>query len=215
MENSDKPKIRVAIVDDHPMVRRGLISLIKSIPDFEFCGEAGNGTDAVQMARGVLPNVILMDLVMDAMDGASATAQIREELPQVQIIALTSFHENELVQNVLRAGAAGYLLKTASGDEIEQAIRLVRAGKRILSTEATEALIQSRLTPDLGSDLTDREREILQLMSQGKNNQEIAQLLFIRTPTVKFHVSNILAKLQVKSRTEAVLLAIKQKLVSL
>jgi two-component system, NarL family, response regulator LiaR len=214
MTENEKPKIRVAVVDDHPMVRRGLVSLIKSIDDFEFCGEASNGREAVDLADRIAPDVMLMDLVMDQLDGASATAIIRERNSKIQIVAVTSFHEHNLVQNVLRSGAAGYLLKTATGDEIESAIRMARAGKRILSMEATEALLQAREHSEVGSDLTDREREILSLLAQGKGNQDIATLLFIRIPTVKFHVSNIMAKLSVKNRTEAVLLALKHNLVS-
>ena len=168
------------------------------------------------MCERYQPDVILMDLVMPRMDGATATRAIRDSYPDVQVIALTSFKEDELVQNALTSGAIGYLLKNVSADELAKAIRAAHAGRPTLAPEAAEALIQTArnsAAPMVGDDLTEREREVLVLMIEGLNNTEISDRLIVSRSTVKFHVSNILSKLHVSSRTEAVALALQQHLV--
>ncbi len=183
--------------------------------DFELVGEAKNGEQAVRLCDQFLPDVVLMDLVMPGMDGASATRLIREKHPNIQIIALTSFKEREQVQAVIQAGAIGYLLKDISADELARAIRLAYEGKPTLAPEAAEVLIQAVNQPEvtIGSDLTDREREVLLLMVEGFNNQQIAERLFVSLSTAKSHVSSVLSKLGVTTRTEAVSFALKNRLV--
>jgi two-component system, NarL family, response regulator LiaR len=213
---SDPAAIRVAIVDDHAVVRSGLAAFLLTFDDFELVGEAQNGRSAVELCNTVLPDVVLMDLVMPDMDGAAATRAIRQAHPEVQVIALTSFQEGELIQEVLQAGAIGYLLKDVSADELAAAIRSARAGRPTLAPEATRVLIAqsvggSMATP--GYDLSSREREVLALMARGMNNPDIATELVIGRSTVKFHVSSILAKLGAATRTEAVALALQNRLV--
>jgi NarL family two-component system response regulator LiaR len=183
--------------------------------DLELVGEASNGQEAVRKCEELHPDVVLMDLVMPEMDGASATKVIRERWPDIQVIALTSFPEEDLVQRALRAGALSYLLKNVSADELAHAIRAARSGRSTLAPEAAQALIHAATHPasTLGNDLSPREREVLQLMVEGLNNPDIAERLVVSRSTVKFHVSSILSKLGVSSRTEAVALALQQKLV--
>jgi NarL family two-component system response regulator LiaR len=207
--------IRVLIVDDHAMLRRGLVTFLLSFDDLELVGEAANGVEALRLCDKVQPDVVLMDLVMPEMDGSTATQAIRQRHPQVQVIALTSFREEELVQGALEAGAIGYLLKNASADELADAIRAAHAGRPTLAPEAAEALIHAATYPPaLGQDLTPREREVLALMTEGLRNAEIAERLTVSPSTVKFHVSQILSKLGVSSRTEAVALALQHNLVT-
>jgi NarL family two-component system response regulator LiaR len=212
------PLIRVMVVDDHAVVRSGLTAFLQAIDDLELVGEAADGREAVQLAERIRPDVILMDLVMPGMDGATATRLIREKHPEIQVVALTSFKEDDLVQGVLAAGAIGYLLKDIAADELVQAIRAAYNGRPTLSPEATRVLIHSATHPrdnDETERLTEREREVLVLMVRGLGNNEIADRLVVSKSTVKYHVSNILSKLNANSRTEAVSLALQHNLVSL
>jgi two-component system, NarL family, response regulator LiaR len=214
METPSRP-IRVLLVDDHTMVRRGLVTFLKVFDDLQLAGEAENGAEAIQRCAEIGPDVVLMDMVMPGMDGVSATRAIRQQFPQVQVIALTSFKEGQLIQNALEAGAIGYLLKDVSADELARAIRAAHAGRATLSPEAAQALVQAANQPPArGLDLTEREREVLALMIEGLNNTQIAARLTVSPSTIKSHVSNILSKLGVTSRTEAVTFALRQKLVA-
>lgn len=207
--------IRVLIVDDHAVVRSGLGAFLMAFDDLELVGEADNAEVAIALCEQFLPDVVLMDMVMPGMDGATATRQIRTNYPQIQVIVLTSFKEQELVHGAIQAGAIGYLLKNASIDELVRAIRLAAAGNPTLSPEATQALIQaSTQTEPVGTYLTSREKEVLGLMVRGLNNTEIAEVLYISRSTAKFHVSSILTKLNAASRTEAVARAIQMRLVN-
>lgn len=212
---NEETKIRILITDDHAVVRDGLSSFLMAYDDLDLIGQAKNGEQAVQYCEQLKPDVVLMDLVMPGMDGASATRQIKEKNPEIQIIALTSYKERDLVQSALQAGAIGYLLKDISADELASAIRQAKAGKPTLAPEAVEVLIHSSQETEakLGSDLTEREREVLKLMVDGLNNQQIAQKLYVSPSTAKSHVSSILAKLEVSTRTEAVSYALKNKLI--
>jgi len=214
MTISPSQPIRVMIVDDHTMVRRGLATILKVFDDLILAGEAENGVAAITLCGEVLPDVILMDMVMPEMDGAAATRVIREKYPQVQVIALTSFKEGELIKNALEAGAIAYLLKDVSADDLSRAIRAAHAGRATLSPEAAQALVETaNQPPALGLDLTEREREVLALMVEGLNNTQIAGRLTVSPSTIKSHVSNVLSKLGVASRTEAVTLALRNRIV--
>jgi two-component system, NarL family, response regulator LiaR len=212
--NPSQP-IRVMLVDDHTMVRRGLATFLKVYDDLDLAGEADSGEAALQLCSQILPDVVLMDLMMPGMDGATATRLIREQFPQVQVIALTSFKEEGLVRNALRAGAIGYLLKDVSADELARAIRGAHSGRASLSPEAAQALVHSEnQSPAPGHDLTERERVVLALMVEGLTNTQIAARLVVSPSTIKTHVSNILSKLGVASRSEAVALALRSGLVT-
>ena len=208
--------IRVMLVDDHAVVRSGLSAFLLAFDDLELVAEAGGGEEAVRLCERLGPDVVLMDLVMPGMDGAAATRAIRERCPQIQIIALTSFKEKELVQGALEAGAIGYLLKNVTADELADAIRKAHAGRPTLAPEAAQVLIQAtrESPPAPGYDLTEREREVLALMVEGLSNPEIAARLVVSPSTVKFHVSNVLSKLGVTRRTEAVAMAVQSDLVT-
>ena len=208
--------IRVMLVDDHNVVRSGLATFLRAYEDLELVGEAKNGLEALHLCRIKKPDVILMDLMMPVMDGIAATRAILADYPDIKIIAMTSFEEEELVQGVLAAGAISYLLKNVTSDELAKAIRDAFSGKSTLSPEAATALIHAtRPSKPSLNELTDREREVLNLVVQGQSNQQIADAMVITVATVKAHVSNILSKLQVSSRAEATTYAIKHKLVSL
>lgn len=206
--------IRVMLVDDHLMVRRGLSTFLKVFDDLELVGEAADGETAVHLCGRVLPDVILMDIVMgDDIDGVTATRLIRQRFPTVQVIALTSFKAESLVQSALQAGAIGYLLKDVLADELAQAIRAAHAGRGTLAPEIVQSMTHAAPPPPPGYDLTAREKEVLALMVAGLNNSEIAEKLGVSPSTIKSHVSNILAKLGVSSRTEAAALAVRYRLV--
>lgn len=211
---SPSPRIRVLIVDDHAMVRRGLATFLKVFDDLELAGEAADGQAAIQLCVQLQPDVVLMDMVMPDMDGAAATRLIRHQSESIQVLALTSFKEENLVQSALQAGAIGYLLKDVSADELAQAIRAAHAGRATLSPEAAQALVRAASQAPLpGLDLTERELAVLALMVEGLNNTQIAARLGVSPSTIKSHVSNILSKLCVASRTEAVTLALRNHLV--
>mgnify|MGYP000666378209 FL=1 len=206
-------KIRIMLVDDHAVVRSGLGAFLSVNPDLELVGEAENGEQAVVRAGILKPDVILMDLMMPVMDGVAATAAIKKQNPGIQIIALTSFQEDELVQNALKAGAIGYLMKNVSARELAAAIKAAREGKMTLSPEAAQALVHASQQAQETESLTEREREVLKLMVDGLNNAEIAERLVVSLSTVKYHISNILMKLGVDNRVAAVTTAIQKKLV--
>ncbi len=213
MNTAPSRRIRVMLVDDHTMVRRGLATFLAAYDDMLLAGEAESGEAALQLCAEAAPDVILMDMLLPQMDGAAATLAIRQRFPHVQVIALTSFKEGDLIKSALQAGAIGYLLKDVSADELVQAIRLAHAGRATLSPEAAQALVHAtHRPPPPGQDLTDREREVLVLMIEGLNNTQIAAKLAVSPSTIKSHVSNILAKLGVSSRTEAVTLALRQRI---
>ena len=214
MTISPSQPIRVMLVDDHTMVRRGLATFLKVFDDLQLAGEAESGAAAIQLCGEILPDVVLMDMVMPDMDGATATRTIRKQFPQVQVIVLTSFKEGELIKNALEAGAIGYLLKDVSADDLVRAIRAAHSGRATLSPEAAQALVEAANQPPApGLDLTEREREVLVLMVEGLNNTQIAGRLTVSPSTVKSHVSNILSKLGVASRTEAVTLALRNRII--
>jgi NarL family two-component system response regulator LiaR len=206
--------IRVLLVDDHMVVRSGLSTVLSVYDDLKLVGEAGDGEEAIRMAERLQPDVILMDLLMPKMDGVTAIKAIKTRWPQIQIIALTSFKEKEYVEGALKAGANGYLLKDVSAEDLIKAVRRAVAGQPSLSPEAAQVLMKNVSEPaPPHPEMTGRELEILALMVQGLSNNEIAERIIVSQSTVKFHVSNILAKLGVTGRTEAVALAVKHHLV--
>jgi len=205
--------IKILLVDDHAVVRSGLSKFLMVNKDLKLIGEASDGAEAVQMVSLHKPDVVLMDLMMPGMDGITATREIHTRYPNVKVLALTSFAEQNMVQGALQAGAIGYLQKNVTAKELGLAIRAAVEGKMTLSAEATQVLANSVAQPQLsGSQLTERERDVLKCMVAGQSNNEIAEALVISLGTVKFHVSNIFQKLGVDSRVEAVKLAIEQKL---
>lgn len=206
-------KIRIMLVDDHAVVRSGLGAFLTVHPDLELVGEAENGEQAVIRANLLKPDVILMDLMMPVMDGVAATRAIKQQNPGIQIVALTSFQEDELVQNALKAGAVGYLMKNVSARELAAAIHAARQGKMTLSPEAAQALVHANQQAEETQTLTEREREVLKLMVEGLNNAEIAERLVVSLSTVKYHISNILMKLGVDNRVAAVTMALQRRLV--
>lgn len=202
------------IVDDHGMVRRGLVAYLISDPDLEVVAEGRDGQEAIELCEKFQPDVILMDLVMPELSGVAATRIIHKRWPKVQVIALTSFQEKELVQEAFQAGAISYLLKNVSGEDLAEAIRASYAGRRMLAKEAVEALTQDDSTEtSIGRDLTLREREVLNYLAKGLTNPEIAQQLSVSRSTIKAHVSNILSKLGVSNRAAAIALALEHNLV--
>ena len=207
--------IKVLLVDDHEMVRLGVSSYLSIQDDIEVIGEAENGRVGYVKALELRPDVILMDLVMDEMDGIESTKLILKDWPDAKIIIVTSFIDDEKVYPAIEAGAAGYLLKTSTAHEIAEAIRATQRGERVLEPEVTTKMMDrlTNRTPILHEDLTNREQEVLLLIAEGKSNQEIADSLFITLKTVKTHVSNILSKLEVEDRTQATIYAFKHSLI--
>ncbi|HQW51683.1 MAG TPA: response regulator transcription factor [Tepidiformaceae bacterium] len=199
--------IRLVIADDHAVVRQGLRMFLLDDPDFEVVGEACNGSEARDLAHQLRPDVILMDLLMPVMDGITAIGHIRRECPDTEVIALTSVLEDASVVGAVRAGAIGYLLKDTQADELIRSIKAAANGQVQLSPQAAARLVREVRAPDNPESLTERETDVLRLLAQGKANKEIARELFIGENTVKTHVSNILVKLGVQSRTQAALYA--------
>lgn len=213
MEDKDPARIRILVVDDHAVVRSGLGTFLLAYDDLELVGEASNGLEAVQLCEELQPDLVLMDLAMPEMDGVEATRRIRTSCPHIQVIALTGLREEEKIRQALEAGAIGYQLKNISADDLVAAIRTAHAGRPTLAPEATKALIHIAMHPfPDGHDLTSREREVLTLMVEGLNNREIANKLVVSRSTVKFHVSSILSKLGVTSRTGAATCALQHQL---
>ncbi len=206
---------RVMIADDHSVVRQGLRMFLSSDPELEIVGEARDGAEAVRLARQLQPDVVLMDLLMPVMDGIAATAAIRREVPDTEVVALTSVLEDAAVVDAVRAGAIGYLLKDTESDELRRVIKAAAAGKVQLSPAASARLLREMRTPEKSVEaLTERETEVLRLLAHGKSNQEISRALHIAEQTVKTHVSHILAKLDLTSRTQAALYALRNGLAS-
>jgi NarL family two-component system response regulator LiaR len=212
MTNASNP-IRIFLVDDHPMIRHGLAAMIEGEDDFTLVGEAASGDEAVLRIPGIAPDLVLMDLVMPGTDGITAIERLRPRMPDTRFVVLTSLVEPGEIKRAIKAGASGYLLKNATSQELVTVLRETHAGRRVMAPEATDAIIAASQQPAPGADLTQRERELLALMSRGMNNQQIANELAIALPTVKFHITNILGKLHADNRTEAVLVALKHKLV--
>jgi len=213
---SEEKTIRVLLVDDHNVVRSGLAAFLHAFDDLELVGEASSGREAVRKVESLEPDVILMDLKMPEMDGAETTERIKEKIPEIEVIALTSFKEKDLVKRAMEAGAIGYLLKNVSADELADAIQKAYRGEPTLAPEAAQALIESTRTPKTQiEELTPRETEVLQLLGEGLTNPKIGERLVISNSTVKFHVSSILGKLNVSSRTEAVAYALKHNLIEM
>ncbi len=209
--------IRVLFADDHEMVRIGVSAYLSSQSDIEVIAEADDGQEAIDLALEHKPDIILMDLVMDHMDGIEATKEIVQKWPEAKIIVVTSFLDDEKVYPALEAGATSYMLKTSKANEIADAIRATYEGQSILEPEVTGKIMNKMRTKpqnDLHEDLTEREKEVLKLMAEGKSNQEIADELYIAMKTVKVHVSNVLGKLEVHDRTQAVIYAFKHDLVN-
>jgi DNA-binding NarL/FixJ family response regulator len=206
--------IRILLVDDHSVVRQGLRLFLKYDPELEVVGEAADGAEALRLARELKPDVVLMDLLMPVMDGIAATAAIRRELPETEVLALTSVLEDASVVGAVRAGAIGYLLKDTQAEALCQAIKAAAAGQVQLTPKAAARLMQAVSTPESPEALTERETEVLRLLAQGQSNKQIARSLSNTEQTIKSHVSRILSKLGVQSRTQATLYAIRTGLVS-
>ena len=206
--------IGVLITDDHKVVRQGLKMVLDLDPELEVVGEAENGEEATRLARRLEPDVVVMDLVMPVMDGVEATRVIRRELPDTQVVALTSVLEDASVTGAVRAGAIGYLLKNTGSDELCRAIKAAAEGQVQLAPEAAARLMREVSAPKDPQALTERETEVLKLIARGMANRQIARSLYIGEKTVKTHVSNILLKLGVNSRTQAALFAVRSGLVS-
>jgi two-component system, NarL family, response regulator LiaR len=207
--------IRILIADDHSVVRQGIKMFLGLDPELLVVAEAADGVDAINKTRELNPDVVLMDLMMPVMDGIEATQIIRRDFPSVEVIALTSVLEDALVVNAIKAGAIGYLLKDTQSDDLCRAVKAAAVGQVQLSPQAAARLIREVKAPEKPEALTVREREVLRLLAHGKSNKEIASKLFISETTVKTHVSNILMKLGVASRTQAALYAVQIGLISL
>jgi two-component system, NarL family, response regulator LiaR len=214
LKQLDAFPIRVLIVDDHPMMRKGLRSFLEVTRGMECVGEAESGEEAIEVCLQIGPHVAIMDLMMPGMGGIAAIKALHERCPKTRVIALTSFVDPHLVQEAVNAGATGYLLKNVSAAELAAAIVAAAEGRTMMGPEAVQALVQMAADPrPIGSDLTPREHDILALLVKGLTNNEIAQHMVISESTVRFHVGNILSKLEVGNRTEAAQVAFKHRLV--
>ena len=207
--------ISVLLTDDHRVVRQGIKMVLDLDPELEVVGEASNGEEALRLAQRLKPDVVLMDLVMPVMDGVEATSEIRRELPDTEVVALTSVLEDASVAGAVKAGAIGYLLKNTGGEELRRAIKAAAAGQVQLAPEAAARLMREVQTPETPEALTEREMDVLRLLARGQANKQIARSLYIGEKTVKTHVRNILIKLNVRSRTQAALYAARTGLVPL
>ncbi|WP_036604769.1 response regulator transcription factor [Paenibacillus assamensis] len=219
METTDMERtenIRVLLVDDHEMVRIGLAAVLSTEDGIEVVGEAGNGMDGIRLAQEYKPDVVLMDLVMDGMDGIETTRKLLQLYPDCKVIVLTSYLDDEKMYPVIEAGAFSYLLKTSRANEVADAIRAAARGQSVLESQVASKMMnrfrQPKQAQAAHEQLTDREMEVMRLLAQGKSNQDIADELFIGVKTVKFHVTNILAKLEVEDRTQAAIYAYKNGL---
>src|SRR5258707_10455327 len=206
--------IRIVIADDHKVVRQGLRMFLRVDPELAIVGEAGDGAEALALARKLTPDVVLMDVLMPVMDGIAATEAIRHELPDTEVLALTSVLEDSAVVEIMRAGAVGYLLKDVDGDELCKAIHAAAAGRVQLAPEAAALLLRELRTTDQAEPLTERETEVLRLLGRGQSNREIASSLHLKEETVKTHVSKVLSKIGVRSRTQAAIYAIRSGLLA-
>ncbi len=208
--------IRVLVVEDHPMTRVGLVYTIQLAPDLEVVGDVGSGEEALELCATAQPDVILMDLKLRGMSGVETTRQIRQRFPKIHIVAMTSFDVGALIEEVLQAGAIGYLVKDVRSNELMEAIRAANAGRGVLSPKAKEALISSfRAGPSTDYGLTEREQAVLESLASGASTMQVADRLQITSATVQFHISSILAKLGVSTRTEAIIIAWRERLVQL
>lgn len=208
-------QVTVVLVDDHDVVRRGLRSFLETEPGLQVVGEAGNGADAVALVQELVPDVVLMDLVMPGMDGIEATRRVCQVSPQTRVVVLTSYGDDAKVFPAIQAGALSYLLKTARADEVAAAVRAAGRGEAVIDPGVATRLMQALQQPALanpGSDLTERERDVLRLIAKGYTNQQIAAELYIGIKTVKSHVSNVLSKLHLEDRTQAAIFALKKGL---
>jgi NarL family two-component system response regulator LiaR len=211
----EQQTIRVLIVDDHPMVREGLRTILQVFQDLELVGETSSGAEAIRLCAEKHPDIVLMDLSMPGMDGIRATRTIRESYPDIQVIVLTSFNQDVMIKEAIQAGAISYLLKTVSASELVSAMRNAKAGNPSFSAEVTRTLLYSAAQPPPpGHDLTTREREVLTLLVRGLSNIEIGQQLVVSPATVKGHLNNIFSKLHVHNRTEAATLALQHQLIN-
>lgn len=209
---SEEKDVRVLLVDDHEMVRIGLAAVLSTEDGIEVVGEAGNGMDGLRMAREYKPDVVLMDLVMEGMDGIETTRRVMEEMPDCRVIVLTSFLDDEKMYPVIEAGAFSYLLKTSRASEIADAIRAAARGQSVLESQVASKMMNrfrrpAQAAPQPHEELTEREMEVLQLIAQGKSNQEVADELYIGIKTVKYHLTNLFGKLGVEDRTQAAIYA--------
>ena len=214
-DSASSPRIRLLLVDDHIVVRQGLSMVLSLEPDLDIVGEAGNGKEALEQARRLEPHVVLMDLLMPVMDGVSAIRALKQQQPEVEVVALTSVLEDRLVIDAVEAGAAGYLLKETGPEELTEAIRAAARGEVRLHPKAQKRLVREVRTPEMRESLTERETQTLRLVARGLSNKDIAAELDVSEVTVKTHVSSILSKLNLSSRTQAALFALKEGLVGL
>lgn len=212
---TDENRIRVLVVDDHKVVRKGLRTFLSVQDDLVLVGEAGNGEEAIEQCAALSPDVVLMDLKMPVMDGPTAIARINERFPDVKIVALTSFDDGTIAQRALEAGAIGFLFKDVEEDELISAIRFASQGRGVVAPEAMQALVARSMSAgdDYSVNLTSREQETLELVARGLTNPEIAEKLMVSVSTVNFHVHNVLNKLGAKTRTEAVVIAAREGLI--